>query len=422
MYITNVRLQRVRCFENLSLDFEGRGESALIVGNNGDGKTTLLRSIAMGLCDESSAAALLRELPGEFVRHGEDDAVIEITLRNKNASYKIQTTVTSLPAFERVKQKLWRHKGRIKDSLDQDTFPWRSIFVSAYGAGPRTKGIADFNYYTAVDAVYTLFRYDEPLQNPELALRRLADRARAKEKKDPRAAEARADDALNNLRELLRGILNLRPRDKVYLTPKGIEVRGSWGREELASLGDGYKATITWVLDLISWWMLHRKSLDPKKMSGIVLLDEIEQHLHPRWQVQVMRLIRKAFPKVQFIAATHSPLVVSGCEDLPVHILNGGQYQVRRQVYGWRAEDVYREILGIPTSRPEAFTQFIEEYEKLHLKELRTELSPNEKARMEELRKRVKTLPSGDPVVLTKELINLTKDLKRNKIKSKGKG
>ena len=81
MYITKVVLENVRCFEDVTLDLEPDGETTMwtvVVGDNGDGKTTLLRSIAMGLCDESSAAGLLRELDGKFVRTGEDEATVKM--------------------------------------------------------------------------------------------------------------------------------------------------------------------------------------------------------------------------------------------------------------------------------------------------------------------------------------------------------
>ena len=135
----------------------------------------------------SSAAALFRELPGEFVRRkGKsakpgDVARIEMDLTDgKNEIYRIITRVTSLGAFERVSQyqSLYRIRGRKEKRLNQDSFPWQQIFVCGYGAGLRTQGTADDQAYLAVDAVYPLFRYDSPLQNPELVIRRLVEAAR----------------------------------------------------------------------------------------------------------------------------------------------------------------------------------------------------------------------------------------------------
>ena len=153
MYITKIKLENVRCFDKLEIKFDKPGSSVLILGDNGDGKSTLLKCLAMGLCDESSAAALFRELPGEFVRRQPkrkeasvgDVATIEIDLiGNDDYTYRIVTKIKSLKTFERVFQDrtLWRLRGNRKKELDQDTFPWEQIFVSGYGAGIRVQGTA----------------------------------------------------------------------------------------------------------------------------------------------------------------------------------------------------------------------------------------------------------------------------------------
>ena len=84
MYISRVLIENVRCFEKLELEFDLSGNSppwAMIVGDNATGKTTLLRCIAIGLCDESSAASLLKESEeGYNRRRGKKDAEIDIMI------------------------------------------------------------------------------------------------------------------------------------------------------------------------------------------------------------------------------------------------------------------------------------------------------------------------------------------------------
>ena len=121
MYISRFKLTNVRCFKELEIKFDSFGSSILLVGDNGDGKSTILRSLAMGLCDESSASALFRELPGEYVRRETnrkyartgDEAVIEIDFaESKNTIYRIETRIISLKTFERVSQ--YDRKNRTK--------------------------------------------------------------------------------------------------------------------------------------------------------------------------------------------------------------------------------------------------------------------------------------------------------------------
>src|SRR4030042_1079759 len=99
MYIKKIFLKNIRSFEEFTLEFEKSSSSVLIVGDNGEGKSTLLRSIAMGLCDESSAAALFRELRGRFVRRGKkkEDTFIDLYLSNgSEQSFIIETKYCSL--------------------------------------------------------------------------------------------------------------------------------------------------------------------------------------------------------------------------------------------------------------------------------------------------------------------------------------
>ena len=162
------------------------------------------------------------------------------------------------------------------------------------------------------------------------------------------------------------------------------------------------------MLDLLSWWYLSG-SRSVTRVNGVVLIDEIEQHLHPRWQRNIMQLLTKSFPYVQFLATTHSPLVASGCEHIPVHRLNDGEHREVRP-FGWRAEEVYQMMGVLPTSRAESFMQILQEYQRLDNKRLHGgKFSPKEKASFRSLRKQVDMMPGTDPVRLVKELENLAR-------------
>ncbi len=411
MYISKIFLKNVRCCNELTIDFNNHGSSILLCGDNGDGKSTILRCIAMGLCDQTSAAGLLRELSGDFVRKGKKEASITIELvDSQRNTYKIETTIKSLEAFESLTQEVYVNG---KGSGQQD-FPWHKIFVAAYGPGNRITGTADYQHYVAVDAVYSLFKNDVPLQNPELVFRRAIDEAHKRYKKDSQKAKKSTDKTFDYLRKLLETLLNLDDKDRIFLTKAGLEVKSKrWGRAELGALGDGYRSTTTWVLDLISWWMLQleKKSfLSNRKVKGIVLIDEVEQHLHPKWQIKIMQLLHSAFKEIQFIATTHSPLVISGSKDVEIHGLYHGKHDTRN-VYGWLAEDVYREIMNLPTTRPAELDRKIQQYKMLQFKSLQKELSKRKKSELNRLKEELqKQLPPTDPTRLITELENLAKD------------
>ena len=405
MKVKSLRLRNIRCFKDLTLELDGK--SALLVGDNGDGKSTVLRSLAMGLCDESSASALFRELYGEFIREGcRQKGVIKVDLtdrtdtpdRHESNHFRTKTTITPLEDFERVDQKLFQiGEDTKKDNIPPGEFPWNRIFATGYGPGIRVHGTTDHDYYFAGDALYPLFVYDTPLQNPELAIRRISSPD----------GQNHAAEILDALKIMLQRILQLESKDSINLTKTGITVKTHKSEQHLSSSGDGYHATVTWVLDLLSWWYL-RGASDITDIDGIVFIDEIEQHLHPRWQRNIMQLLQESFPNVQFIATTHSPLVASGCEGIPVHRLNGGEHRVEHP-FGWRAEEVY-EMMGLPTSRAESFVKILQEYQELDYKCLQSgQLSAKDDKRLHNLREHLAMLPTGDPVHLVTDLENIAR-------------
>ena len=296
LYIYRVELENFRCFESLTLDIDLSASIApwtLLTGDNASGKTTLLKAIALGLCDRSSAAGLLRESDSGYIRHGQKSSTstIRIHLRKwpedqTNKKYSITTHLT------RLTDNL--------ESLEQEThpkedFPWDQIFVCGYGAGRGTSGTGDIAGYTAISAVYNLFNYSEGLQNPELTIRRLEQ------------SSGRNNDAL----DIAEKILDL---SSLRLAQDGPSDAGIWVKDPrgidiaMRDLADGYKSTFLWITDLLGWALV-KQSGKAREIEGIVIIDEIEQHLHPKWQKSIIRMLRNTWPQVQFFAATHSPLV-----------------------------------------------------------------------------------------------------------------
>lgn len=86
---------------------------------------------------------------------------------------------------------------------------------------------------------------------------------------------------------------------KTYGQPTPVEV-----------LSDGYRSVIAMAVDMIRWLLADWPELETAR--GVVLIDEVDAHLHPRWKLQIMRALREAMPQVQFIATTHDPLCLRG--------------------------------------------------------------------------------------------------------------
>jgi energy-coupling factor transporter ATP-binding protein EcfA2 len=335
--LVGLKLVNIRCFERLELNLEVEGQPAaqvLLLGENASGKTTLLRAIALGLCPEGDAVALMKDVPSGFLRRGTPKGLIRVTLRRASdgAELRVTTQITrgSDSGSERVRQ-----------TTEPQDFPWGDIFVCGYGAQRANRAHAGYETYSARDALQALFDPETQLQNPELVLLR-------------RTPEERAI-----LRDRLLSILLLdAPEHALDQTSQGLELRGPWGPLPIDALSDGYRSTTQWVLDFLGW-MIYAHRLE--EGGGILLVDELEQHLHPRWQRHVVERLSQQFPKTQIFASTHTPLVASGAVDQEYSQLfrleqNGTGVTARQldksQLAGRRADQVLAsEAFGLVTSR-----------------------------------------------------------------------
>lgn len=335
MYITQIKLKNVRCFEEISIDLGESRRSLMIAGNNGIGKSALLRSIAMGLCDEASAGALLRELPGDFIRKTDSstkkkDASITISLKDSDDTYVIETILEQPKnfTFENVST-IIRKNGK---EIGWREFKWDKIFVAGYGAGLRTEGTEEYSQYFAPDAVYSLFKYTHQLQSSWSAWSGLQQVARdsVEDHSDKVTKENEVNIYVSSL--LKKALILDDENDSIYLKPNGLFIKFGTHQVpvELDSLGDGYRAITTIILDFLSWQILKLNNkyikdpnnvnewepLKPESIEGIMLIDEVEKHLHPLLQRQIILRLNEIFPNVQFIISTHSPLCISGTADV----------------------------------------------------------------------------------------------------------
>lgn len=300
MRITKVTLKNIRCFKELEIDLQHEGKPKrwmIALGENGVGKTTLLRSIALGLCEESGAAGLCAEVAGDWIHNGGDKGEIRLDILPFEGYTGEPAFVLTTLIRDKYDEVTLKQKTSPEDPKD---FEWEKLFVCGYGSARSVYGSMDVSEYAVTDSVYTLFNYDTDLQNPELCLRRLIGEK----------------VKMNFITNQLENILML-PPNSISLTKYGITVDGPWGRPMLiGTLGDGYRSTITWILDLFGWKLLAEDFRPNFELEGIVIIDELEKHLHPKWQKQLIGLLSRQFPKLQFIVSTHSPLCVVGTTEL----------------------------------------------------------------------------------------------------------
>lgn len=93
----------------------------------------------------------------------------------------------------------------------------------------------------------------------------------------------------------------------------------------LEQFSDGYKIIIAMVADIASRMAEGNPGIEnPLEASGVILIDEIDLHLHPKWQREILRKLHEVFPNVQFVVTTHSPIILQGASDIAqIVVLDG---------------------------------------------------------------------------------------------------
>jgi predicted ATP-binding protein involved in virulence len=168
-----------------------------------------------------------------------------------------------------------------------------------------------------------------------------------------------AKETLARIKEvLISGILPDVQDFRFDTTPdfKGfVEIKTDYGWVKLRELGYGYQVTLAWIVDLAKkLFERYPQSKNPLHEPAIVLIDEIDLHLHPEWQRKIIKFLSEQFPKTQFIATTHSPLIVQSAENINLVLLEKeddhvviNQRNDIKTFKGWTIEEILEELMGL---------------------------------------------------------------------------
>ena len=378
MIIRSLHLEHYRCFENFDIDFNDR--LTVLVGVNGAGKTATLDALSVFLKQAGhpdnrnkpfyqllSADIAIGRKPEELVyclevqaRSNTDAGTAHMDLAYKDTQYG--------------NMRFMLREGRVSNRqvIDNDR-----VLCVAYMAGrfirdedsilqnnvynPSTYSAFENNFNRTIDYASTIAWFDNADSDEARDMR---DSGHKNEKPELKAVREALSKALLGQYERPR-MLGNPPELVIYKKNTDIAYK-------VSQLSDGYRAMLALVMDLARRMaQVNRdEKLSMKSLlhtPAIVLIDEVELHLHPSWQQTVLNTLLDIFPNTQFIVTTHSPQVLTAIPSKHIRVLNEGKaYAVEGQTQGAEASRVLKQVFEVDL-RPDGLeiVRILRDYSKL---------------------------------------------------------
>lgn len=345
MYISKIKLKDIRGFTDLDFDLKRPDGSyagwTVFTGDNGSGKSTLLKAIAIALTGKETARSLQPSFH-RWIREGQHEAIIELGIVPdvNDDSFTEGGRVTEKEFLARMVLKNGQKEPTVEAAnpttrknystpqrtiWSQDSKGWFSCgygpFRRVFGASPEATrqmvAPTTERYVTMFQEAASLAEVDQWLRT--LSHKSLEEKSGAKEQLDL-VLEVLRDELMPN-----------------QITVDRIDSDGLWLKDRnglqlsWSEMSDGYRAALALLADILRHLIathglanLTDRDAQGKlffKRSGVVLIDEIDAHLHPEWQREIGFWLTRHFPRIQFFVTTHSPLICQAASPKGLFVL-----------------------------------------------------------------------------------------------------
>jgi len=320
MFLKKLRLQNFKCLSDIELSFEQDGGAirkwTLILGENGTGKSNLLKAIALITAGSNAIGELLGNVDS-WIRNGEKSFSINAVLQTKDKEERpLSLLVNRGDTLSKIVSNNQDALHLIDEALE---YTERTYFVVAYGASRRLSNEAFGSFDKSKSHrflnVRNLFDGAAPLNPLTSWIMDLDYRSGA-------YGMRIVEDTLNNF---LPGTtfsgIDKEKKQILFHTVDGIV--------PLEQLSDGYQNMAAWIGDLLfRVTETFRDYERPMEARGLLLIDEIDLHLHPKWQRRLLDFIGNKLPNFQVIATTHSPLTAQQANEGELYALKRNEQSI----------------------------------------------------------------------------------------------
>jgi predicted ATPase len=425
MYIQKAEIKNIRSIKNFKIYFGQSSGWHVLIGDNGAGKSTIIRSIALALVGDESHG--LRANWDDWLNKESKEGDIRLKLFRDETFDKSQKVksgqitkiivgnqIFSLDAeFKRQKRGILYF-----DSGEESAEKMSGFFSVAFGPYRRFEGgneewgkTFENPSFANLAAHLSVFGEDVAFTQTKSWLIGLFNTSN-----DPTLLDKERKDKLNQL-EFIKKLVNseeLLPNNTKLESVNSKDVFFKDGNDTTISvnqMSDGYRSILSMTFELIRQLVrvygseLVFKNIEKGEMfidlPGVVLVDEIDAHLHPTWQTRIGQWFLKYFPKLQFIVTTHSPLVCRAAENGSIWRLaapgsdeKSGEItglDRERLIYGNVLDAYGTGVFGDNTSISEDSNDLLNRLSELNVKSMMGLINDEENEELEKLRSKFPT-------------------------------
>lgn len=373
MHIKKLRLENFRRFSEFEISFDKK--MTVLIARNGAGKTSVLDALAMALgpfltrLPDVSGIAIKKDKDLRVLSDGKQAPYVRITCESYDGimwdsqEKRDKTVKTSALIPDRLgRRQLNDYVDSLVDLHNEAKDFQLPIFIY-YGTG---RGVFDFpQRKKGFGKSFSRFAAFDGALESRTNFKRFVEYFYFLEEKENRLHKEQQSFSvqLPELASIRTALSRLMPE---FSNPRGVYPAGimvDWLVDNssktlrIEQLSDGYRTTLAMVMDIAARMAEANPELqDPLDTSGVVMIDEVDLHLHPGWQQRILPDLIRTFPKIQFIVTTHSPQVVSTVDSNSLRVINWeNEAPVLLPVsfsLGAESQQVLKQVLGVD-NRPE---------------------------------------------------------------------